>query len=273
MDLQLKGANALVTGGTKGIGRAIAERLSDEGCNVSICARNADEVNAAVAALSAKGVTAFGQSVDVGNGDSLKGWIAASAEALGGIDCVVSNVSGGNAPGEDGWRANFEHDVLGTVRLVEGAMPHLEASDNASIIMISSTAALEKFIGASAYNAMKGAMVQYSGALSQDVGPKGIRVNSICPGPIFIEGGAWDNIKQHMTNRIVLELHEVSLLNSYLIGQMILLSKRIAERGGKLELCCIPAILQDMFVLTQLDQVFDIFMDEQEGISSFELKK
>jgi 3-oxoacyl-[acyl-carrier protein] reductase len=199
MDLQLKGANALVTGGTKGIGRAIAERLSDEGCNVSICARNADEVNAAVAALSAQGGTAIGPSVDVGNGDSLKGWIAASAEALGGIDCVVSNVSGGNAPGEDGWRANFEHDVLGTVRLVEGAMPHLEASDNASIIMISSTAALEKFIGASAYNAMKGAMVQYSGALSQDVGPKGIRVNSICPGPIFIEGGAWDNIKQHMT--------------------------------------------------------------------------
>jgi 3-oxoacyl-[acyl-carrier protein] reductase len=199
MDLQLKGANALVTGGTKGIGRAIAERLSDEGCNVSICARNADEVNATVAALSAKGVTAFGQSVDVGDGESLKAWIDASAEALGGIDCVVSNVSGGNAPGEDGWRANFEHDVLGTVRLVEGATPHLEASDNASIIMISSTAALEKFIGASAYNAMKGAMIQYSGALAQDVGPKGIRVNSICPGPIFIEGGAWDNIKQHMT--------------------------------------------------------------------------
>jgi 3-oxoacyl-[acyl-carrier protein] reductase len=199
MDLQLAGANALVTGGTKGIGRAIAERLTDEGCNVSICARNADEVNAAVEALSAKGVTAFGQSVDVGDGDSLKAWIDASAEALGGIDCVVSNVSGGNAPGEAGWRANFEHDVLGTVRLVEGALPYLEKSDNASIIMISSTAALEKFIGASAYNAMKGAMVQYSGALAQDVGAKGIRVNSICPGPIFIEGGAWDMIKQNMT--------------------------------------------------------------------------
>jgi len=199
MDLQLKGAKALVTGGTKGIGRAIAERLSDEGCNVSICARNSDEVNAAVEALAAKGVTAFGQSVDVGDGASLKSWIDASAEALGGIDCVVSNVSGGNAQGEAGWRANFEHDVLGTVRLVEGAMAHLENSDNASIIMISSTAALEKFIAASAYNAMKGAMVQYSGALSQDLGPKGIRVNSICPGPIFIEGGSWDMIKQNMT--------------------------------------------------------------------------
>ena len=199
MDLQLKGANALVTGGTKGIGRAIAERLTDEGANVSICARNEEEVNAAVEAFKAKGVNSCGLSVDVGNGDALKSWVEASADALGGIDCVVSNVSGGNAPGEAGWRANFEHDVLGSVRLVEAALPHLEKSDNASIIMISSTAALEKFIGASAYNAMKGAMVQYSGALAQDVGPKGIRVNSICPGPIFIEGGSWDMIKQNMT--------------------------------------------------------------------------
>jgi 3-oxoacyl-[acyl-carrier protein] reductase len=199
MDLKLKGQKALITGGSKGIGRATADRLADEGVNVSICARNADEVKAAVEALSAKGVTAFGQAFDVGDADALKGWIDASAEALGGIDCIVSNVSGGNAPGEAGWRANFEYDVLGTVRLVEGSMPHLENSDNASITMISSTAALEKFIGASAYNAMKGAMVQYSGALSQDLGPKGIRVNSICPGPIYIEGGSWDMIKKNMT--------------------------------------------------------------------------
>jgi len=198
MDLKLKGQKALITGASKGIGRAIADRFADEGCNVSICARNADEVNAAVAALKAKGVTAFGQAFDVGNAEALKGWIEASAEALGGIDCVVSNVSGGNAPGEAGWRANFEYDVLGTVRLVEGALPYLENSDNASIIMISSTAALEKFIAAGAYNAMKGAMVQYSGALAQDLGPKGIRVNSICPGPILIEGGSWDRIKQNM---------------------------------------------------------------------------
>jgi 3-oxoacyl-[acyl-carrier protein] reductase len=199
MDLKLKGQKALITGGSKGIGRAIADRLADEGCNVAICARNADEVKAAVEALSAKGVTAFGQSVDVGDADAFKAWIDASAEALGGIDCIVSNVSGGNAPGEEGWRANFEYDVLGTVRLVEGSMSHLENSDNASIVMISSTAALEKFMGAGAYNAMKGAMIQYSGALAQDVGAKGIRVNSICPGPIYIEGGSWAMIKEHMT--------------------------------------------------------------------------
>jgi NAD(P)-dependent dehydrogenase (short-subunit alcohol dehydrogenase family) len=156
MDLQLKGNKVLVTGGTKGIGRAIADALADEGCDVAICARTESDVQAAVKDLEGKGVKAFGQAVDVGNGDDLKNWVEASADALGGIDCLVSNVSGGNAQGEAGWRANFEHDVLGTVRLVEATLPFLEKSDNASIVMISSTAALEKFIGANAYNAMKG---------------------------------------------------------------------------------------------------------------------
>ena len=198
MDLQLKGANAIVTGGTKGIGRAIANTLADEGCNVSICARNQEEIDAAVADLSAKGVTSFGQSVDVGD-DSLKGWIDASAEALGGIDIVISNVSGGGAQGEDAWRRHLEYDMLGAVRLVEGAMEQLEASENGNVILISTTAALEKFMNAGPYNALKAALLNYNGALSQELAPKGIRVNAISPGPIFIEGGAWDNIKQHMT--------------------------------------------------------------------------
>ena len=199
MDLKLAGSKAVITGGSKGIGRAIANALADEGCNVAICARNAEEVDAAVADLSAKGVTAFGQSVDVGDGDALKAWVQASAEALGGIDCLVSNVSGGGAQGDDSWRRHLEHDLLGAVRMVEAAMPSLEASDNASICMISTTAALEKFMQAGPYNAIKAGLLNYSGALSQDLAPKGIRVNAVSPGPIFIVGGAWDNIKQHMT--------------------------------------------------------------------------
>lgn len=199
MDLKLKNNKVLITGATKGIGREVAEVLADEGCDIAICARTEQDVQATVAALQAKGGKIFGQALDVSDGAALKGWIDASAEALGGIDCLFSNVSGGNAPGEAGWRANFEHDVLGTVRLVAGALPYLENSRNASIIMMSSTAAVEKFLAANAYNAMKAALIQYAGALAQDLGPKGIRVNSICPGPIFIEGGAWDQIKQNMT--------------------------------------------------------------------------
>ncbi len=198
MDLQLKGQVALVTGGTKGIGRAIAETFASEGCNVAICARKEDEVKAAVAALQKKGVKAFGKAVDVGKGDQLKAWINESAAALGGIDILVSNVSGGNAPGEAGWRSNFEHDMLGAVRSVEAALPFLAKSKNGNIVMISTTAALEKFISAGPYNAMKAALLNYSGALSQDLAPKGIRVNAVSPGPIMIEGGAWDMIKKGM---------------------------------------------------------------------------
>jgi 3-oxoacyl-[acyl-carrier protein] reductase len=198
MDLQLKGKKAVITGGSRGIGRAIAETLADEGCDIAICARTEDGVNEAVESLKGKGVNAFGQAVDVGDGDALKAWVEASAEALGGIDILVSNVSGAQPPGEEGWKSIFGHDILGAVRCVEAATPHL-AKDGGSIIMISTTAALEKFMAAGPYNALKAALIQYSGALSQDLAGKGIRVNAISPGPIFIEGGAWDNIKQHMT--------------------------------------------------------------------------
>ena len=211
MDLQLKGHKALITGGSKGIGRAIAECFASEGADVAICARNQAEIDAAVESLKSKGVNAFGKSVDVGNGDEFKAWVAEAGEALGGIDAIVSNVSGGNAPGEDGWRANFEYDLLGTVRFVEAAMPKLKESSNASICMISTTAALEKFIAAGAYNSIKAALIQYSGALSQDVAGDGIRVNSICPGPVFIEGGAWDYIKQNMTPFYEQTLSEIPL--------------------------------------------------------------
>lgn len=198
MDLGIKGNRALITGGTKGIGRAIADTLAAEGASVSICARNEAEVKSAVEALGRTGAKAFGRAFDVGNGEALASWVKESAEALGGIDIVVSNVSGGNAQGEAGWRANFEYDVLGTVRLVTASLPYLEKSKNGNIVIISTTAALEKFIAAGAYNAMKAALLNYSGALSQDLAPKGIRVNAVSPGPIMVAGGAWDRIKTHM---------------------------------------------------------------------------
>ena len=199
MDLQLKGQRALITGGSRGIGRAIAETLAAEGCHVAICARGEEGVNSAVESLSGKGVTAFGQAVDVGEGEALKAWIEASAAALGGIDILVSNVSGPQGPGEEGWKSIFGHDVLGAVRIVEAAMPHLEKSDNGNIVMISTTAALEKFMQAGPYNALKAALIQYAGALSQDVAAKGVRVNTVSPGPIYFAGGAWEMIKENMT--------------------------------------------------------------------------
>lgn len=199
MDLQLKGQSAVITGGTKGIGRAIAEALSDEGCNVAICARNADEVSAAVEALSAKGVKATGKALDISDGDAFKAWINDAAGEMGGLDIFVSNVSGSNAAGDEGWINQFNLNVLSAVHGVEASMPHLEKSSNGNIVMISTTAALEHFINAGPYNAMKAGLLNYAGALSQELGPKGIRVNSVSPGPIYIEGGSWNMIKEHMT--------------------------------------------------------------------------
>ena len=99
MDLGLAGAKALVTGGSRGIGRAIAETLADEGADVAVCARGQEGVDEALAALSAKGVKAVGSAVNVADADDYKAWIESSAEALGGIDILVANASAGPGGG------------------------------------------------------------------------------------------------------------------------------------------------------------------------------
>jgi len=203
MDLGLKGKRAIVTGATRGIGRAIAETLADEGCHVAICARDKAAVEAAVAALRKKGITATGRALDVGDGAALRSWIAAASEALGGLDILVSNVSAmGGLPGEEGWRRYFEIDVLGTVRAVEAACPLLERSDAGAIVQIASIAAIE--VGhdifpdgfLQAYGAMKAALTNYMAELSRTLGPKRIRANTVTPGPIYFPGGVWHKREQ-----------------------------------------------------------------------------
>ena len=199
MDLKLKGHNVLVTGGTKGIGRAIVEILSDEGCNIALCARNADDVNAAVEAISAKGVKVVGQQLDVGDGDAFKAWIAAAGRGARWARRLCFQRQRIKRPGDAGWQSHFDYNIMSAVRGVEACMPFFEKSENPSVVMISTTAALEHFINAGPYNAMKAGLLNYSGALAQEIGAKGIRVNAISPGPIFIDGGSWDKIKQGMT--------------------------------------------------------------------------
>lgn len=198
MDFQLKGKRALVTGGTRGIGRAIAEQLADEGADVAICARNADEVGETIAALRAKGARAAGGVVDVADGPALKAWIGAIAAELGGIDVLVPNVSAlAAAATEEDWRQSFEVDLMGAVHTVEGTLPFLEKSEAGSIVIIATVSAVEtsRDFGVDPYGALKAALLHYSKSLANALAPKGIRVNAVSPGSIYIEGGFWNKIE------------------------------------------------------------------------------
>jgi 3-oxoacyl-[acyl-carrier protein] reductase len=196
MDLGLAGMKALVTGGSKGIGRAVAEHFAAEGCDVAICARNAEGVARTVAALSQRGVKATGRAVDVADGPALTQWVGDVGIELGGIDIVVSNVSA-LAIGQDeaSWQAEFNTDMMGTVRAVNAAMPFLEESKAASIVVISSVSGREVDFAAGPYGVFKAALIHYAKGLSFQLAAKNIRVNTLSPGNTYFPGGVWEKIE------------------------------------------------------------------------------
>ena len=199
MDLGLKGLRAIVTGGTKGIGRRAADIFADEGANVAICARNADEVTAAVASLKAKGVGAFGEAIDVADRAALERFVADSANALGGVDILVANVSALAAQGKlEDWQKAFDVDMMHTVYAVNAALPFLEKSDHPSIVFISSVSGREVDFAGPAYGAMKAALIHYAQRLAFELAPKMIRVNSVSPGNTYFDGGFWQNAEKNL---------------------------------------------------------------------------
>ena len=165
MDLNLKGKKAIISGASRGIGRAIAETLAAEGVDLAICARKEKPLEEAAEQLRSKGVKVLAKSVDIKDGDALKAWIKESAEELSGLDILVCNPSSGNGGGEAGWKANFEVDLMGTVRSVDAAVPFLAKSEAGSIVFIASTAAIETFMNPSPYNAIKAALTCHASGL------------------------------------------------------------------------------------------------------------
>ncbi len=195
MDLQLSGLRVIVTGGTRGIGRAVVETFLDEGAHVAFCARDGQGVEDANAALAGRG-RALGSVADVGDAAELAGWVESSAAALGGLDVVVSNVSALAIPDTDeNWEASLRVDLLGTVRVVKAAMPYLERSEHPAIVTVSSVSGREVDFASGPYGTAKSAIIAYTQGLAYQLAPKGIRANTVSPGNTFFPGGVWEQIK------------------------------------------------------------------------------
>lgn len=206
MDLQLTGKCVAVTGGTRGIGRAIVEEFLNEGARVAFCARDPDEVASTEKVLETKG-EARGTAVDVGDDAGMAAWVPAAADAFGGLDIVVANVSALAIPDTpENWATSLNVDLMGTVRLVSAAMPYLERSDRPAIVAVSSVTGREADFASGPYGTAKTAIVGYIQGLAPQLAHKGIRANTVSPGNTFFTDGIWDNIRQNDT-----ELYETAI--------------------------------------------------------------
>jgi 3-oxoacyl-[acyl-carrier protein] reductase len=179
---------------------AIAARFLGEGANVAFFARGEAGVQAALEELGSKGEV-YGDSVDAADTEAVRAWVLKAAQQLGGVDIVINNTSASASIewNDEAWRNSFNVDLMAAVTMNETALPFLEESDAAAVLQVATVTAFEHhdLSVCPSYGAIKAATVNYSAQLAQNWGDKGIRSNSVSPGPIFIEGGAWDGIKQN----------------------------------------------------------------------------
>lgn len=197
MDLGLKGKNVIITGASRGIGRATALEFAAEGANVAICARGAEALETTRADVAAHGVTVHAQCCDVSDADALKAFLSGANEALGGIDILINNPSGfGLTDDEAGWQASLNIDMMATVRATWQVVPWMEARGGGAIVHISSISGLEAG-SPPAYTAVKAGLVAHAKTMAAQLAPQGIRVNTVAPGSIEFANGFWDTVKQH----------------------------------------------------------------------------
>jgi NAD(P)-dependent dehydrogenase (short-subunit alcohol dehydrogenase family) len=198
MDLGLKGKKVILTGGSRGIGRAALQIFCAEGCDVAFFSRNQEQVTETAGALSKHGGKVHGSTFDMNHVEGYRAWLTAAAEKLGGCDIFVPGASSSGSQLTGDWQKSFEFDLMGTVNGCEALQPMLEKSGSGAVVIMSSTAAVETFIVPQAFNAIKAALLTYSKQLSQAWGPKGIRVNAVTPGPVSFPTGNWEAIKSAM---------------------------------------------------------------------------
>jgi 3-oxoacyl-[acyl-carrier protein] reductase len=197
MDLGLNGKNAVITGGSRGIGLAIAEALAAEGVNVSICGRGQARLDEADARLRSLGGKVHAAACDVADKHALEAYLDAADAALGGIDILVNNASAfGRSNDEDGWQRSVDVDLMGSVRACWAAAPIMAARGGGAIIHISSIGGLRASTRTPPYGAIKAALVQYTMTQALDLAKQKIRVNCIAPGSIYFDEGTWGEAKR-----------------------------------------------------------------------------
>ena len=195
MQIDLTGKRAIVCGGSRGIGRAIALALAQAGAAVSICARGADALEATRQDIAAHGQIAHAAPCDLANAEAIKSYIAAAATALGGVDILVNNASGfGQSDDQKGWDLSYNVDVMATVHASHAAIDALKAAKGC-IINISSISALRSSARSAPYGAAKAAVIHYTLSQAAMYARDGVRVNVISPGSIEFPGGLWEQRK------------------------------------------------------------------------------
>lgn len=199
MDLELKGKGCVVVGGSRGIGRAIALGLADEGANVAICARNETSLRETEAALLSKGVRAYAHVCDVADPVALAGFLDSSRAALDRIDVLIHNASAlAVGPSLPDWDASLQVDLMAAVRACDQVVPWMTAAGGGTILFVSSISGLEADPAPDyGYTAAKAALIAHAKKLGVMLAPHGIRVNAIAPGSTEFPGGIWAHMREH----------------------------------------------------------------------------
>ena len=200
MDLGLEGKVALVTGGSRGIGRSVALRLAAEGCKLALCARGTEMLEQTLGAVRAVGAEAIGRVADVRSRGAVEAFVEAAVAEFGTIDIVVNNV-GGAAGGaslletdDEDWIETFDLNLFHAVRMTRAALPHLQQGGGA-VVIVSSISGWKPG-PKSQYGAAKAAENFLAGALALELAASGVRVNSVAPGSILFPGGGWEDFKE-----------------------------------------------------------------------------
>ena len=201
MDLGLTGKTALVTGGSRGLGRAAALGFAREGCRLGICCRGSEGLEKMLAELDSLGAEAFGITADVVRPGECERFVDAAAGALGGADILVNNVGGAaggtlESSSDEDWAATFDLNLFHAVRATRAALPRFRERGGGSVVIISSISGWKPAPTGAQYGCAKAAEMHLAGALAMELAADNVRVNTVCPGSILFPGGGWDRMQR-----------------------------------------------------------------------------